>query len=105
MTTLTTLTLSDTTPGIPAMVGLPGRRYAAALLHPRHGAAGASRGQIEAVRVHEAYRSRGLGSRMFAWAVEESRSRGCALVQLTTDRGRVEAHRVSREAHRVSRVR
>jgi GNAT superfamily N-acetyltransferase len=30
---------------------------------------------------------------MLGWAVEESRARGCALVQLTTDRARPDAHR------------
>ncbi len=30
---------------------------------------------------------------MVTWAVEEARARGCALVQLTTDKSRVDAHR------------
>ncbi|MEU5851134.1 GNAT family N-acetyltransferase [Saccharopolyspora shandongensis] len=54
---------------------------------------GALRAQIEAVRVHERHRSRGLGHEMFDWAIAESRRRGCALVQLTTDRQRSDAHR------------
>ena len=54
---------------------------------------GALRAQIEAVRVHEAYRSRGLGAAMFTWAINESRQRHCALVQLTTDKSRTSAHR------------
>jgi GNAT superfamily N-acetyltransferase len=54
---------------------------------------GALRAQIEAVRVHEAYRSRGLGAAMLAWAIGEARQRGCALVQLTTDKSRTAAHR------------
>jgi GNAT superfamily N-acetyltransferase len=54
---------------------------------------GAMRAQIEAVRVHEAYRGRGLGAAMFAWAIDEARQRGCALVQLTTDKSRTGAHR------------
>ena len=54
---------------------------------------GALRAQIEAVRVHEAYRSRGLGAAIFAWAIDEARQRGCALVQLTTDKSRTGAHR------------
>lgn len=54
---------------------------------------GALRAQIEAVRVHEAYRSLGLGAAMFAWAIDEARQRGCALVQLTTDKSRTGAHR------------
>jgi ribosomal protein S18 acetylase RimI-like enzyme len=54
---------------------------------------GAMRAQIEAVRVHEAYRGRGLGAAMIAWAIDEARQRGCALVQLTTDKSRTGAHR------------
>jgi GNAT superfamily N-acetyltransferase len=54
---------------------------------------GALRAQIEAVRVHQDYRSRGLGAAMVDWAIGEARRRGCALVQLTTDKSRVSAHR------------
>lgn len=54
---------------------------------------GALRAQIEAVRVHEPYRSRGLGAAMMGWAIEEARRRGCGLVQLTTDKARPDAHR------------
>jgi 8-oxo-dGTP pyrophosphatase MutT (NUDIX family)/GNAT superfamily N-acetyltransferase len=54
---------------------------------------GALRGQIEAVRVAESHRGEGLGQAMVTWAVEEARARGCALVQLTTDKSRVDAHR------------
>jgi len=54
---------------------------------------GALRAQIEAVRVHEAYRGHGLGAAIFAWAIDEARQRDCALVQLTTDKSRTGAHR------------
>jgi ADP-ribose pyrophosphatase YjhB (NUDIX family)/GNAT superfamily N-acetyltransferase len=54
---------------------------------------GAMRAQLEAVRVARSHRGRGLGQAMFEWAIAESRSRGCALVQLTTDKTRVDAHR------------
>ena len=54
---------------------------------------GALRMQVEAVRVHEAHRSAGLGGGMMRWAVEDARRRGCALVQLTSDKSRVDAHR------------
>ena len=54
---------------------------------------GALRAQIEAVRVHAAFRNRGLGAAMFTWAINESRRRHCALVQLTTDKSRTTAHR------------
>ena len=54
---------------------------------------GASRAQIEAVRVRADHRDRGLGGAMMAWAIGEARRRGCALVQLTTDKRRADAHR------------
>ena len=54
---------------------------------------GALRAQIEAVRVHRAYRDHGLGAAMMGWAIDEARRRGCGLVQLTTDKSRPDAHR------------
>ena len=54
---------------------------------------GALRAQLEAVRVAAAHRSRGLGHAMIAWAVTEATERGCAMVQLTTDKSRTDAHR------------
>lgn len=54
---------------------------------------GALRAQIEAVRVGADARGQGLGERLITWAVEEARRRGCALVQLTSDVSRVDAHR------------
>lgn len=54
---------------------------------------GALRGQLEAVRVREDRRGCGLGAAMVRWAIEEARRRGCALVQLTTDKTRLDAHR------------
>jgi GNAT superfamily N-acetyltransferase len=54
---------------------------------------GALRAQIEAVRVHDGHRGGGLGAAMLAWAIDEARRRGCALVQLTTDKSRTSAHR------------
>lgn len=54
---------------------------------------GALRAQIEAVRVAESLRGTGVGAAMIHWAIDEARGRGCALVQLTTDKSRVAAHR------------
>ena len=54
---------------------------------------GALRAQIEAVRVADTARGGGLGAAMFGWAIDEARRRGCALVQLTTDKSRIGAHR------------
>jgi len=54
---------------------------------------GALRGQVEAVRVHADHRGSGLGADLMRWAIDESRRRGCALVQLTSDVSRTDAHR------------
>jgi GNAT superfamily N-acetyltransferase len=55
---------------------------------------GALRAQIEAVRVTERLRGQGVGGAMLQWAIEEAGRRGCALVQLTSDKRRPEAHRL-----------
>lgn len=54
---------------------------------------GAWRGQIEAVRVAPGHQGRGIGQAMMHWGIEQCRDRGCALVQLTSDRRRADAHR------------
>ncbi|MEV0803435.1 GNAT family N-acetyltransferase [Kribbella sp. NPDC050281] len=54
---------------------------------------GSSRGLIEAVRVAAPARGSGLGTTLIQWAIEESRTRGCTLVQLTSDKSRTAAHR------------
>ncbi|KIZ19353.1 GNAT family N-acetyltransferase [Streptomyces natalensis] len=54
---------------------------------------GAARSLIEAVRIHADERGSGLGTQLIEWAIEESRARGCVLVQLTSDASRVDAHR------------
>ncbi|WP_220471288.1 GNAT family N-acetyltransferase [Mumia sp. ZJ1417] len=57
------------------------------------GRRGASRAQIEAVRVRSDLRGDGLGSQLIVWAVDEARRQGCSLVQLTSDASREGAHR------------
>lgn len=54
---------------------------------------GATRLQVEAVRVSAVLRGNGLGSEMLSWAVEYGRGRGCRMVQLTSDSSRRDAHR------------
>jgi ADP-ribose pyrophosphatase YjhB (NUDIX family)/ribosomal protein S18 acetylase RimI-like enzyme len=54
---------------------------------------GALRSQVEAVRVAPSLRGHGLGEAMLRWGIEESRRRGCAVVQLTTDKRRSDAQR------------
>jgi len=55
---------------------------------------GALRAQIEAVRVAERLRGQGVGTELLRWAVAEAARRGCALVQLTSDKRRADAHRL-----------
>ncbi|WP_082403722.1 GNAT family N-acetyltransferase [Saccharothrix sp. NRRL B-16348] len=57
---------------------------------------GAARAQVEAVRVASALRGQGLGERLMRWAIDEARARGCVVVQFTSDKSRVEAHRFYR---------
>ncbi|MFH9420240.1 GNAT family N-acetyltransferase [Streptomyces sp. NPDC017529] len=54
---------------------------------------GSSRAIIEAVRVHSDERGSGLGTQLIEWAIDRSRTLGCALVQLTSDTTRIDAHR------------
>ena len=54
---------------------------------------GASRGYLEAVRIAGDLRGHGLGAELVTWAVEQCRAAGCGMVQLTTQRDRIDAHR------------
>ena len=54
---------------------------------------GATRLQIEAVRVAGRTRGGGLGTALMAWALDWGREHGAELAQLTTDRTRPYAHR------------
>jgi len=54
---------------------------------------GATRANIEGVRIASAERGQGLGTLFIEAAIEEARKRGCNLVQLTSDRSREGAHR------------
>ncbi len=54
---------------------------------------GATRGQIESVRIASHLRGKGYGYDFFKWAIDECRTQGCQLVQLTTDKSRKNAHR------------
>lgn len=54
---------------------------------------GSWRALIEGVRVDASLRSLGVGRRLFAWAIERARERGCRIVQLTSDKQRPDAIR------------
>ncbi|MFI1095375.1 GNAT family N-acetyltransferase [Streptomyces sp. NPDC020917] len=71
-----------------AVIGTAQLTYLPGLSHK-----GATRAQIEAVRIGSAARGTGLGSTLIQWCVDRARERGCALVQLTSDATRADAHR------------
>jgi ribosomal protein S18 acetylase RimI-like enzyme len=54
---------------------------------------GALRAQIEGVRVSSRHRGQRIGEALVEAATERAKTLGCVLVQLTTDRRRVDAHR------------
>lgn len=60
---------------------------------PGLGRHGSERSLIESVRVRSDRRGEGLGRDLMTWAIDQARQRGCALVQLTTDKTRADAHR------------
>ncbi|MFJ8666014.1 GNAT family N-acetyltransferase [Streptomyces sp. NPDC093600] len=60
---------------------------------PGLGKGGAERALIEAVRIRADRRGGGLGRELMRRAVQRARERGCALVQLTSDKRRTDAHR------------
>ncbi len=54
---------------------------------------GSWRALLEGVRVDTSARARGIGRKLIEWAIERARQRGCHLVQLTSDKARVDAIR------------
>ncbi|MEW2620249.1 GNAT family N-acetyltransferase [Streptomyces sp. NPDC048106] len=54
---------------------------------------GATRALIEAVRIHADERGSGLGTELIRWAIGTARRLGCQVVQLTSDKTRLDAHR------------
>ena len=54
---------------------------------------GGWRALIEGVRVASGARSQGVGKALIEWAIARARERGCIMVQLTTDKARVDAKR------------
>jgi ribosomal protein S18 acetylase RimI-like enzyme len=54
---------------------------------------GGWRALIEGVRVSSQTRSSGIGRRLFVWAIERARRRNCHVVQLTSDKARLDAIR------------
>ncbi|WP_436501446.1 GNAT family N-acetyltransferase [Actinokineospora sp. HUAS TT18] len=54
---------------------------------------GATRATVEGVRVRSDQRGNGLGQQLMEWAIKEATTRGAAMVQLTSDVSRTDAHR------------
>jgi len=54
---------------------------------------GGIRAQIEAARIHENHRGKGLGQKIIVWAIARAKDRGAHVIQLTTDKQRPEAIR------------
>lgn len=54
---------------------------------------GGLRAQVESVRVDKRFQSQGIGSAMMKWTMERAKERGAHVVQLTTHKTRVDAHR------------
>ena len=54
---------------------------------------GARHAQIEAVRVASHLRGKGMGRQMMALAIEIARARGCGIMQLSSHKTRMDAHR------------
>jgi GNAT superfamily N-acetyltransferase len=54
---------------------------------------GGIRAQIEAVRIRNDQRGRGIGEKLFRWAIERAKEKGAHLLQLTSDKQRPDAIR------------
>ena len=52
---------------------------------------GGIRAQIEAVRIKEDQRGKGIGEKLIKWAINRSKEKGAYLLQLTTDKKRPDA--------------
>lgn len=48
---------------------------------------------IEGVRIHSKHRGQGLGRKTFEWAIARAQAKKCRLIQLTSDKTRIDALR------------
>ena len=58
---------------------------------------GTKRAMLENVHIRADQRGNGLGTEMVLWAIERSREAGCGVVQLTSNKVRLDAHRFYRK--------
>lgn len=54
---------------------------------------GMKRGLLENVHIRADQRGSGLGTEMVTWAIERCREAGCGMIQLTSNKLRLDAHR------------
>lgn len=54
---------------------------------------GMKRAVLENVHIRADQRGNGLGSELVLWAIEQARMSGCGMVQLTSNKVRLDAHR------------
>lgn len=54
---------------------------------------GSRRALVDGVRVSSSRRSSGIGTKLLTWAIARARERGCRILQLTTDKRRLDAKR------------
>jgi GNAT superfamily N-acetyltransferase len=54
---------------------------------------GMKRGLLENVHIRADQRGSGLGTQMVTWAIERCRKAGCGMIQLTSNKVRLDAHR------------
>ncbi|WP_144391991.1 GNAT family N-acetyltransferase [Pleionea sediminis] len=52
---------------------------------------GTWRCQVEGVRIHKEYRGKGLGKMLLDYATQEAKTKGCKIIQLTSDKQRPDA--------------
>ena len=58
---------------------------------------GMRRAMLENVHIRADQRGNGLGTEMVLWAIEQARLAGCGVVQLTSNKVRLDAHRFYRK--------
>lgn len=58
---------------------------------------GMKRGLLENVHIRADQRGSGLGTQMVLWAIERCREAGCGMIQLTSNKVRLDAHRFYRK--------
>ncbi len=54
---------------------------------------GMKRAMLENVHIRADQRGNGLGSQLVHWAIEQCREAGCRMIQLTSNKTRLDAHR------------